>query len=70
MKNVKYRGKKKNSAVNSAAQNPRQKPKFRGSARNSAVRGKLWALHMCFAGIAFHAVVAMQLYIEKLTQRM
>src|SRR6218665_2702143 len=44
MKNVKFRGKKKNSAVNSAAQIPQQKPKFRGSARNSAARGKLWAL--------------------------
>jgi len=32
MKNVKFRG------------IPRQKPKFRGSARNSAGRGKLWAL--------------------------
>ena len=44
MKNVKFRGKKKNSAVNSAAQIPRGKPKFRGSAQNSAARGKLWAL--------------------------
>ena|SRR6218665_492335 len=46
MKNVKFRGirrKKTNSAVNSADQNPR-KTKFRGSARNSAARGKLWAL--------------------------
>ena len=48
MKNVKFRGilrEKTNSAViprlNSAA---KQKPKFRGSARNSADRGKLWAL--------------------------
>src|SRR6218665_3056096 len=30
MKNVKFRGKKTNSAENSAAQIPRQKPKFRG----------------------------------------
>jgi len=48
MKNVKFRGistaKKTNSAVNSAAQIPRKKPKFRGSARNSAGRRKLWAL--------------------------
>ena len=29
MKNVKFRGKKMNSAENSAAQIPRQKPKFR-----------------------------------------
>jgi len=33
MKNVKFRGKKTNSAVNSAAQIPRQKPKFRGIPR-------------------------------------
>src|SRR6218665_1077511 len=44
MKNVKFHGKKTNSAVNFAAQIPREKPKFRGSARNSAARGKLWAL--------------------------
>src|SRR6218665_1925733 len=47
MKNVKFRGmprKKNNPAVNSADQIPREKPKFRGSARNSAARGKLWAL--------------------------
>ena len=30
MKNVKFRGKKTNSAANSVAQIPRQKPKFRG----------------------------------------
>ena len=46
MKNVKFRGKKTNSAVNSVAQILRQKPKFRGSARNYAARGKLWALMM------------------------
>ena len=44
MKNVKFRSIKTNSAVNSAAQIPWKKPKFRGSARNSAARGKLWAL--------------------------
>ena len=53
MENVKFRGisRKKdefrgNSAENSAAQIPRENPKFRGSARNSAGRGKLWALQI------------------------
>src|SRR6218665_910610 len=44
MKNVKFRGKQTNSAAKFRGSIPRQKPKFRGSARNSAVRGKLWAL--------------------------
>jgi len=44
MKNVKFRGRKMNSAVKFRSSIPRQKPKFRGSARNSAGRGKLWAL--------------------------
>src|SRR6218665_44922 len=44
MKNVKFRGKKTNSAVKFCGSIPRQKPKFRGSARNSTGRGKLWAL--------------------------
>ena len=46
MKDVKFRGKKTNSAVKFRGTIPRQKPKFRGSARNSAARGKLWALHI------------------------
>ena len=47
MKNVKiprYSAVMTNSAVNSAAQIPRIKPKFSGSARNSAGLGKLGAL--------------------------
>src|SRR6218665_2208108 len=44
MKNVKIRG-KTNSAVNSAAHIPREKTQI---SRNSAGRGKLWALPMTF----------------------
>src|SRR6218665_374868 len=49
MKNVKFRGiprQKDEFCGISAAQIPRQKPKFRGSAQNFACRGKLWALLM------------------------
>ena len=46
MKNVKFRGKKMNSAAKFRDSIPWQKPKFRGAARNSAGRGKLCALHI------------------------
>src|SRR6218665_3784710 len=55
MKNVKFRGKKTNSAANSAAQIP----------RHSAGRGKLWALvmmtlpAMCFCCVDFQKVAAL-----------
>src|SRR6218665_890090 len=48
MKNVKFRGKRRNAAVYSSAEIPRQ-PKFRGSPNSAATRGprkKLWALIM------------------------
>src|SRR6218665_1093306 len=54
MKNVKFRGKKTNTAENSAAQIPREKPKFR---RNFGGRGKLSALHI-------HILTPIYIYIK------
>jgi len=41
---MEFRGKKMNSAAIFHGNIPQQKPKFCGSAQNSAVHGKLWAL--------------------------
>src|SRR6218665_2897437 len=46
MKNVKFRGEKTNSVSQFRGPIPRSNPKFRASPRNSAGRGKLWALQI------------------------
>jgi len=51
MKNVKFRGIPWQTDE-FCGKIPRQKPKFRGLARNSAGRGKLWALLITKSGAA------------------
>src|SRR6218665_3508637 len=72
MKNVKFRGfprKKTNSAVNSAAQLPRQKPKFRGSAPKSAARGKRWALVMVMMILTMKVMMMLRMMMMMMVVR-
>ena len=57
MKNVKFRGiprQKDEFRGKFRGSNSAEKPKFRGSARNSAARGKLWALHISDISLSLH----------------